>query len=49
MMKKIIYKTPHGYYEGGGVFERYSPAVTISSWEYNNFVIEYEENEIENE
>jgi len=38
---RIIYKIGHGYYPGG-FFEEYAPALTISSWEYNNFIIEIE-------
>lgn len=40
-MNKLIYKLPHGYFKGFFYMD-YSPALTISSWEYNNFVIEYE-------
>lgn len=40
-MNKLIYKLSHGYFKGE-FFKDYSPALTISSWEYNNFVIEYE-------
>ena len=35
----MIYKIPHGYYDGG-FFKQYAPAITISSYEWNNLVIE---------
>ena len=41
MTDKMIYKLPHGYY-GGGVFKEYSPSVTVSSWEFNNLLVEYD-------
>lgn len=36
-----IYKIPHGYY-GGGLFDKYAPSVTTSSYECNNLIIEYD-------
>lgn len=32
-----IYKLPHGYYPGG-FFSKYSPTITTSAFEHNNFV-----------
>lgn len=40
MTDKMLYKLPHGYYGGGGIFKDYSPSVTVSSWEFNNLLIE---------
>ena len=40
-MKKILIRYPHGYFRGGGVWENeYSPTITASAWEFNNYVLE---------
>ena len=40
-MKKILmFRYPHGYYRGGAWDNEYSPALTTSAWEHNNYVLE---------
>ena len=40
--KMMIFRLPHGYFKGGVM--RICPSITISSFHFNNFVIEYEDN-----
>jgi len=35
-----ILRLPHGYFRGGGV-QDIAPSLTISSFEFNNYIIEY--------
>lgn len=39
-MKKILIRYPHGYYRGGVWENDYSPTITTSAWEFNNYVLE---------
>jgi hypothetical protein len=39
-MKKIMVRYPHGYYRGGAWENEYSPTLTTSAWEFNNYVLE---------
>ena len=44
-MKTRLIRYPHGWFPGGLWENEYSPAVTISSWEHNNYVLEVYESE----
>lgn len=36
---------PHGYFRGGLWENDYSPTITTSAWEFNNYVLEIQDNE----
>ena len=36
----MLIRYPHGYYEGGAWDKDYSPTITTSAWEHNNYVLE---------
>lgn len=45
-MKKILmFRYPHGYYRGGAWDNEYSPTLTNSAWEHNNYVLEILDND----
>lgn len=35
-----MFRYPHGYYRGGAWDNEYSPTITNSAWEHNNYVLE---------
>lgn len=39
-MKVMMIRYPHGWFSGGLTETDYSPAVTTSSWECNNYLLE---------
>ena len=41
--KTLMLLYPHGWNVGGVIEVDISPSITISSWEWNHFIIEYEQ------
>lgn len=39
-MKKTLIRYPHGYFRGGPWDNEYAPTITTSAWEFNNYVLE---------
>lgn len=46
---KMLIRYPHGWFPGGIWENEYAPTVTISSWEFNNYVLEIDEEDCDTE
>lgn len=44
-MKTILIRYPHGYFRGGVWENNYSPSLTTSDWQNNNYILEYVDKE----
>ena len=45
MMKQLMIRYPHGFFDGGIWDNEYAPALTTSAWEHNNYVLEICDNQ----